>query len=121
MAQVPVAEGIFTFPSDAPQLSQNEIAMIKAQLTSCWNVPAGITDAKDLTVEVQFSLNRDGSLSGDPIVLNHGKHALFQIAAESAVTAVRRCSPFQRLPVSKYEVWRELLIDFDPKEMFGRM
>jgi hypothetical protein len=91
-------------------------------LKNCWNVPAGVTDARDLVVVVRFSLKRDGYLSGDPIVVNQGKNALFQVAAESAVRAVRSCQPF-RLPASKYDLWggQELEADFNPQEMFGRM
>jgi colicin import membrane protein len=110
--------------ANAPQFSQSEIdrliGMLKEKLKECWKVPSGVTDAKDLVVSVRFSLNRDGSLAGDPIVVNHGRNALFQLAAESAVRAVRTCQPF-RLPASKYELWQELQADFDPKEMFGRM
>jgi colicin import membrane protein len=102
---------------NAPQLSQNEIAMLRAQLHSCWNPPVGVVEAKDLVVTVRFSLNRDGSLVGEPIVLNHGRNALFQIAAEAATRAVRRCQPF-RLPASKYEAWQDVEVNFDPNDMF---
>jgi len=54
---------------------------------------------------------------GEPIVLNHGRNALFQIAAEAATRAVRRCQPF-RLPASKYEAWQEVEVNFDPNDMF---
>jgi hypothetical protein len=91
--------------------------MLKAQLMSCWNVPVGVSEAKDLVVTVRFSLGRDGSLSGEPMVVNHGRNALFQVAAESALRAVRRCQPF-RLPASKYEAWQEVEVNFDPNEMF---
>jgi colicin import membrane protein len=102
---------------NAPQLSQNEIAILRAQLYSCWNPPVGVQEAKDLVVTVRFSLNRDGSLAGEPTVLNRGRNALFQIAAEAATRAVRRCQPF-RLPVSKYEAWQDVEVNFDPKDMF---
>ena len=102
---------------NAPQLSQNEIAMLKAQLMGCWNPPVGVSEAKDLVVTVRFSLNRDGSLAGEPIVLNRGRNALFQVAAESATRAVRRCQPF-RLPASKYEAWQDVEVNFDPNDMF---
>ncbi len=50
--------------ANAPQLSQNEIDALRAQLKRCWNPPVGVVDAKDLIVVVQFALNRDGSVSG---------------------------------------------------------
>jgi hypothetical protein len=42
----------------------------------------------------------------------------FRAAAENAMRAVKRCSPF-RLPVGKYEVWKQLTLRFDPRRMFG--
>jgi outer membrane biosynthesis protein TonB len=103
---------------NAPQLSQNELAMLIAQLRSCWAPPVGVVEAKDLVVTVRFSLNRDGSLLGQPIVVNRGNNALFQVAAEAATRAVRVCQPF-RLPASKYEAWQEVEVNFDPILMFG--
>jgi colicin import membrane protein len=107
---------------NAPQLSQNELArlaaMIKQQLYSCWIPPIGAADARDLVVLVGFSLNRDGTLAGNPVVKNRGSNPLFQIAAESALRAVRSCSPL-RLPAAKYESWQEVEVNFDPKELFG--
>jgi len=103
--------------ANAPELSQNEIDALRAQLMGCWNPPVGVAEAKDLIVVVRFALNRDGSVSGDPMVVNRGNNALFQIAAESATRAVRRCQPF-RLPPSKYEAWRDVEVKFDPNDMF---
>jgi colicin import membrane protein len=74
--------------------------------------------AKGLVVTVRFSLNRDGSLAGEPVVVNHENGYLFQIAAESVIRAVRSCQPF-RLPVSKYEAWQELEPDFKPEDKLG--
>jgi len=103
--------------ANAPELSQNEVDALRAQLMGCWNPPVGVAEAKDLIVIVRFALNRDGSVSGEPMVVNHGSNALFQIAAESAMRAVRSCQPF-RLPASKYEAWRDVEVKFDPNDMF---
>jgi colicin import membrane protein len=103
--------------ANAPELSQSEIDALRAQLMGCWNPPVGVAEAKDLIVIVRFALNRDGSVSGEPMVVNHGSNSLFQIAAESATRAVRRCQPF-RLPASKYDAWRDVEVKFDPNDMF---
>jgi outer membrane biosynthesis protein TonB len=103
--------------ANAPALSQNEIDALRAQLMTCWNPPVGVADAKDLIVIVRFALNRDGSVSGEPTVVNRDANALFQVAAESATRAVRRCQPF-RLPAAKYEAWRDVEVKFDPNDMF---
>jgi colicin import membrane protein len=101
----------------AAHLSQSEIDALRAQIQACWNPPAGAADFKDLIVKIRLMLNQDGSLSGEPIVLNRGSNAFFQIAAESAMRAIRRCQPYH-LPVAKYDVWKDVEVTFDPRDMF---
>jgi hypothetical protein len=46
-------------------------------------------------------------------------HPLFDVAASSAVRAVMRCQPIDRLPIAKYDSWRSIILRFDPREMFS--
>jgi outer membrane biosynthesis protein TonB len=101
--------------ANAPELSQWEIDALRAQLMACWYPPETVLQAKGLIVTVEFSLNRDGSLSGEPVVENHLAHPLFQVAAETATRAVRSCQPF-RLPVSKYDAWQTVEVNFRPED-----
>ncbi len=102
----------------APRLSQSEIDALRARLRECWLLPAGAADAKDLAVEVRIQLKRDGSLASEPALVRRGASPYFQVAAESALRAVRTCAPFDFLPVAKYEVWRDIEVTFDPRDMF---
>jgi len=45
-------------------------------------------------------------------------HPAFTAASESALRAVRSCAPYSFLPVAKYEAWKDVIIDFDPRDMF---
>ncbi|RAI25621.1 TonB C-terminal domain-containing protein, partial [Rhodoplanes serenus] len=72
-------------------LTQSEIDALRAQIQACWNPPAGAVDGRELIVRVRLQLRQDGSLSVDPAVMNRGGHPQFQIAAEAALRAVRRC------------------------------
>jgi TonB C terminal len=74
-------------------LSQNEIDMLRAQIQACWSPPVGVMEARDLVVVLQFGLNRDGSVSGEPFMTNRSGSALFQVAVESATRAVCVVSP----------------------------
>ncbi len=102
---------------NAPKLSQSEIDALRAQIQACWNPPAGAADAKDLIVTVRLQLKLDGSLHADPILLNRGGSQFFQIAAESALRAIRRCQPY-RLPAAKYQAWKDVEVTFDPRDMY---
>ena len=50
--------------------------------------------------------------------MNSGSHPAFQVAAESALRAVRNCAPYTFLPVAKYDAWKDVIVDFDPRDMF---
>jgi outer membrane biosynthesis protein TonB len=99
-------------------LTQSEIDALRARIQQCWNPPAGLADARDLVVVVRIRFNQDGSLSADPTLSNSGSHPTFQVAAESALRAVRRCAPYSFMPVTKYDVWKDVEVTFDPRDMF---
>ena len=100
------------------KLSQSEMDALRGQVQRCWNIPAGAADAGDLRVSVKFRLDRQGALEGSPEVINGGGSAgVERAAAEAARRAVSRCAPYN-LPVDKYETWAEVIVNFDPSEMF---
>jgi colicin import membrane protein len=102
----------------AASLTQSEIDALRARIQQCWNPPAGLADARDLVVVVRIRFNQDGSLSADPTLSNSGSHPTFQVAAESALRAVRRCAPYSFMPIAKYDVWKDVEVTFDPRDMF---
>lgn len=104
--------------ANAASLSQNEIDALRARIQQCWSPPAGLAEARDLIVVVRIRFNQDGSLSADPTVANSGSHPVFHVAAESATRAVRRCAPYSFMPVAKYDVWKDVEVTFDPRDMF---
>jgi outer membrane biosynthesis protein TonB len=102
----------------AAELSQDEMGILIAQYQRCWAPPVGVAEARDLRVEVRVMLNQDGTLSADPSVMNRLGHPLFGTAAESALRAVRKCQPLRTPPIAKYERWKDIIVTFDPREMF---
>jgi colicin import membrane protein len=102
---------------NAATLSQSEIDALRAQIQACWNPPPGALDARELIVQVRLQLNRDGSVSAEPQVLNRGSHPQFQVAAESAKRAIRRCAPY-KMPIAKYDIWQDVEVTFDPRDMY---
>jgi hypothetical protein len=108
-------------PSLDQQVSISEIDAVKRQIEACWSMPAGARDARDLIVTIRATVAPDGrvisariddmSRMGDPF---------YRAAAESAQRAVLnpRCQPL-KLPPHKYEQWKDLRLDFNPKDMIG--
>lgn len=100
------------------KLSQNEMDALRQRLSGCWNIPAGVDDAATLRVSVRFQLDRSGMLQGRPEVVAGGSSSgPGRTAAESAVRAVQKCAPFN-LPADKYDTWAEVVVNFDPSDMF---
>ena len=93
---------------------------IQRQMAACWRIEPGARDAADLVVQVRVNLNPDGSVRRADIVDVQRMigDAFFRSAAENARRAILRCSPFE-LPPKKFEIWREMTLNFNPREMFG--
>ena len=101
----------------AATLSQSDIDALRAQIQACWNPPAGALEARELIVDVRLQLNRDGSVSAEPQVMNARSHPQFQVAAEAARRAIKRCSPY-KMPIAKYDLWQDVEVRFDPRDMY---
>lgn len=106
---------------DARELSATEAALLasqlRAQIRECWKLPGGGGGIETTVVTLTWRLRPDGSLDGEPKVINPRSDAIFQIAAEAALRAVKTCAPFD-LPKDKYEFWKYIeQWDFNPMEM----
>jgi colicin import membrane protein len=93
------------------------LGMIVGKVKTCWNVQAGGEHASGQVPRVQFDLNRDGSVRGEPRVLNAQGSREFQLAADAAKRAILGCQNYD-LPPEKYEIWKRVTLEFDPQEMF---
>jgi colicin import membrane protein len=104
----------------SPSLKAQLIGIIQDQLLKCWNVPIALANAKGSVVpSVRMKLNTDGSLVGQPGVVNSSSDPLFRVAADSALTATRRCAPL-RIPAqfaSYYDDWRDVVVNFDARDV----
>lgn len=105
-------------PNSGEKLSQSEMDALRQRLAGCWSIPAGVDDAQLLKVSVRFRLDRSGELEARPeVIRGGGASGAARTAAESAVRAVAKCAPFN-LPADKYETWSEVVVNFDPSDMF---
>ena len=107
------------------KLTISEIDAIKRQIERCWLVPAaiGAKDVQEMLVQVRLKLNPDGTLRESRIVdrFRMETNATYKAVAESALRAIRnpRCSRFN-LPLQKHDVWKDMVLRFNPGEMVGR-
>ena len=103
---------------DARRATATLQAVIRQKVEACWSVPVGAKDADDLQVRLKIFLRQDGTLQKPPEYMDAGRLSdpFYRTAAESAARAVRRCAPYD-LPKDQYNIWRELIFTFDPKEL----
>ena len=73
-----------------------------------------------LKAEIHILLRPDGAVqSVEPMDLPRmSADPAFRTFAESAVRAVRACSPL-KLPPESYQVWRNVIVNFDPSLLTG--
>ena len=98
------------------KLTISEIDLVRRQFISCWNIPAGAKNIKNLKVTVEISLDREGNVISSKL-LNTGRLSdpFFKAAAESALRAVKHPSCKKlKVPEKKYEIWKNITLNFDP-------
>ncbi len=96
-------------------------ALIRAHMRRCWRMPIDLPDPDRLVVTVEFEINRNGTLSGQPRVTsprNYSFDAPMRTAVDAAVRAVRACDPYP-LPDDPvvgehYDIWRTQVYTFRP-------
>jgi hypothetical protein len=107
-------------PIDLQQQTMSIADAVRKRIydNGCWNVVSGAMDASNLKVAILMYLTPDGNLARPPVVMDTSRmnDPAYRTAAESARRAVQKCVPYE-LPKDKYELWREMQINFDPKEM----
>ena len=116
LAPAPAALG--TPNGSAARLSQSELDAMRRRLMQLWNPPAGVQNPEQLVVKIRITLGRDGKLNGPPNVLTSGRGPLFETARDNAIRALFMGQPFQMLSPSTYDLWKEIEITFDPRDMY---
>ncbi len=108
------------YKPDVP-LSMTELDNIRYQIQKNWNLPAGGRNAQNLVVALRIRLGPDGTVL-DVSVVGQGQmnnDPFYRAMAESTVRAVLKTGQIRNLSPEKYHIWRDMKINFDPKEMFG--
>jgi hypothetical protein len=117
------AQGLPT--QHAARMSPSLSAALDAWLTdaylSCWTPPPTMPDGDRYVAQVRVSFNPDGTLSGQPALLNPPSDPAWRPHAESAVRAVLKCNPLRVPPqyLPYFEQWRTKTVHFDPQSALG--
>jgi colicin import membrane protein len=103
----------------AATLSQSEIDALRRRLAECWNPPVGAADGGNLKVVLRVLFKQDGSVATPPQVVAGTPSSFGPALAESAKRAILTCQPFTMLRPDNYQLWKDIEITFDPRDMFA--
>ena len=88
----------------------------------CWYISglAGAPNPETLVVQIEVSLNPDGSVASPPqltaqSMANAATNRYLKATADSAIRAITQCAPF-KLPPDRYAEWRQSVVNFSPQE-----
>lgn len=107
---------------EGSSLSFKEKTNILSQLKMCYK--RAISETKQnskLSLVINVRINRDGYIESDLNRLidkaryNNVEHAEYKKLIDNVKKALDLCSPLRNLPNEKYEVWKELILHFDPE------
>jgi len=101
------------------QMSQSEIDALRARISSCWSPPPGIDANSKVFVVLRVLFKPDGSLQGEPVLVEATASSLGPALADSAKRALLLCQPFTMLMPAHYDQWKDLELKFDPHELLG--
>ncbi len=109
------------------RLTASDEAKMRAAVERCWNAATiiGAPEPEKLVVQIDFELNRDGSLVSAPRVanslqINLSGNRFWKVAEREAISAVVKCAPYDFLSPDRYDTWKEFTLNFDPSQMVGR-
>lgn len=122
-----VSEQNFIVYSEAAQaaagaanaLTLSEMDALRQRMHECWRIPVDATNPHELVVEVRVLMRRDGTVSDayleSPGKVRRSPNPFMDRAAREAVNAVKKCSPYDFLPIEKYANWQDMLLRFIPE------
>jgi hypothetical protein len=102
-------------------LSTKEKTNILSQLKMCYNRAISENKQKSsLGIIIKINISKDGFIESDlnsQIDLNryhNSNQQEYKKLIDNVIKALDLCSPLRNLPTDKYDIWKELILQFDP-------
>mgnify|MGYP001791526213 CR=1 FL=1 len=98
-------------------LTLSEKDALRAQMQRCWSPPIGLALGASEIVALKIELSVEGNVDELETMPGRGSGVLYDAAVSSARRAVLTCQPYT-LPVAKYDLWKSVLVTFDPRDLY---
>ncbi|ANM12120.1 MULTISPECIES: cell envelope integrity protein TolA [unclassified Rhizobium] len=100
--------------ANSPVLSVAEVAALRNAIERQFIVDSRLKDIGSMLLTVHIKLAIDGQIVGNPDVqVTGGSERAQKSLTDAGLRAVRRATPFTMLPKDKYDVWKEVVFNFD--------
>ena len=106
-----------------PPMTRGEKDGFRVAVQQCWVVDVG-SEAANVTVTIAMELDKNGVVDAGSLKLiasEGGTDSAINTAFSAARRAILRCQKDgYKLPIDKYDQWREIEITFNPEDMRTR-
>lgn len=94
-------------------VEEEMVALLQGQIRPCYLIPLTQSSNMNLPV-INFTLNKDGSLSRDPINIKPSTSAVEKAFSNAAISAIKKCAPFSIPERFKpfYSRWKDVTAEF---------
>jgi hypothetical protein len=92
---------------------------VQSRIEQNWILPIGGEAAETAVIRLHIELRRDGYLLRAPAVMDAAYSPVQQAMAGAAVRAAESGQPYN-IPPQQYEQCRDMILRFDPRDMYGR-
>ncbi|WP_416064614.1 cell envelope integrity protein TolA [Rhizobium sp. ZK1] len=100
--------------ANSPVLSVAEIKALVNAIERQFIVDSRPKDIGSVRLMIHIKLAKDGQIVGNPDVqATGGSERAQKSLSDAGLRAVRRAAPFTMLPKDKYDVWKEVVFNFD--------
>jgi len=115
-----VEEALDTTNAKSIPLGMPVINQLRSHLAVCWSPSPGAAGEDAIIVDVIVHLNSKAEVKYVGIVdtSSYRSSQPFRAAADAVMRALYECSPLP-LPLDKYEIWKELQFEFNPRFFTG--
>ena len=88
---------------------------LTAAYLHCWTQPSAPAGG-DYAAQIRVNHNVDGALTGAPVLVNPPSDPAWRAFADSALQAVKKCSPLRIPPkyAASYGQWKKVTLHFSP-------
>lgn len=102
------------------QMVVTEYHVIKYQIERYWQIPTGIKNIQDFKVTLHIIFNEDATIADLTVKSKDcpaGYEDACKLFVDNALRAVKQAAPYENLRPSRFKIWREFDINFNPGDM----